>query len=390
MPVLDSIRRRWAREKPLEGIKIGVCLHVTTETANLVLTMKEGGASVFLCASNPLSTQDDVAEALRDMGIPTFARRGEDQESYFDNIRRVIDQGPQYTMDDGADLICTLHEERPEVLEGVVAGTEETTTGVVRLRAMAQGGILRYPVIAVNDALTKHLFDNRYGTGQSSIDGILRATNVLLAGKNLVVAGYGWCGRGIARRAQGMGARVTVVEVDPIKALEAAMDGFEVASMSEAAPCGDIFITATGDVNVIREEHFALMKDGTILANSGHFNVEIDVKALERLASAKHEIRKHVLEYTMPGGQRLLLLGEGRLVNLAAAEGHPAEVMDMSFSNQALTLEWLAREKPVLPPGVCRVPADIDAEVANLKLRSMGFSLETLSPEQMKYLSSWK
>ncbi|HHY38706.1 MAG TPA: adenosylhomocysteinase [Clostridia bacterium] len=390
MPVLDSIKKRWAKEKPLTGIRVGACLHVTTETANLVLAIKEGGGEVFLCASNPLSTQDDVAAALRDLGVPTFAVRGEDRNTYFDNIRKIIDKRPQYTMDDGADLVSTLHCERQDVLEGVIAGTEETTTGVIRLKAMAREGVLRYPIIAVNDAMTKYLFDNRYGTGQSSIDGILRATNCLIAGKDIVVAGYGWCGRGIAKRAQGMGARVTVVEVDAIKALEAAMDGFRVATMAEAAPYGDIFITATGNIHVIRDEHFALMKDGAILANSGHFNVEIDVQALEGSALSKQRIRENVIEYTMADGRRLLLIGEGRLVNLAAAEGHPAEVMDMSFSNQALTLEWLVKSKPSLPCDVCRVPEEIDREVAALKLSSMGFGLEALTEEQQRYLSSWR
>lgn len=390
MPVLNSIRKRWAKEKPLVGMRVGACLHVTTETANLVLAIKEGGGEVFLCASNPLSTQDDVAAALRDLGVPTFAVRGEDRNTYFDNIRKVIDERPQYTMDDGADLVSTLHRERQDVLEGVIAGTEETTTGVIRLKAMAREGVLRYPIVAVNDAMTKYLFDNRYGTGQSSIDGILRATNCLIAGKDLVVAGYGWCGKGIAKRARGMGARVTVVEVDAVKALEAAMDGFRVATMTEAARYGDIFITATGNVHAIRDEHLALMKDGAILANSGHFNVEIDVQALEGSAVSRQRIRENVMEYVMADGRRLLLLGEGRLVNLAAAEGHPAEVMDMSFSNQALTLEWLVRSKPALPRDVCRVPEEIDREVAALKLSSMGFGLEALTEEQKRYLSSWR
>ncbi|MGB9920256.1 MAG: adenosylhomocysteinase [Moorellales bacterium] len=392
MPVLSAIARRWEEEKPLVGLRVGACLHVTTETANLVRTLKAGGAEVALCASNPLSTQDDVAAALNaEYGIPTFAVRGEDQETYYRHIQQVLDMRPQITMDDGADLISTLHRERPELLDGIMAGTEETTTGVIRLRAMAQAGVLRYPVVAVNDALTKHMFDNRYGTGQSAVDGILRATNYLLAGSTFVVVGYGWCGRGVAARARGQGARVVVVEVDPLRALEAVMDGFEVTDMTEAARLGDVFCTTTGNKHVIDRQHFILMKDGAILANAGHFDVEINLPALEALAVARTKIRENVEEYRLSDGRRLYLLAEGRLVNLAAAEGHPAQVMDMSFANQALVVEWLYRggagclERKVYP-----VPPEIDRRVAELKLDRLGIKLERLTPEQEEYLRSWE
>jgi len=391
MPVLRLIRERFEKEKPLEGVRISACLHVTTETANLMLTLKAGGAQLALCASNPLSTQDDVAACLvKEYGIPVFAVRGEDKQTYYEHLHAALDNRPQVTLDDGGDLVSTIHKERQELLEVVVGGTEETTTGVIRFRSMAEQGVLRYPIISVNDANTKHMFDNRYGTGQSTIDGILRATNVLLAGKNFVVAGYGWCGRGVAMRAHGMGANVIVTETDPLKALEAVMDGYRVMPMSEAAKVGDIFVTVTGDINVIREEHFRLMKDGAILANSGHFNVEIEIPALERLAKSKRRIREHVDEYVLEDGRRLYLLGEGRLINLAAAEGHPASVMDMSFANQALCAEYIVKEGRKLEPGVYPVPEHIDREVARLKLQSMGVSIDTLTEEQRKYLSSWE
>ena len=391
MPVLALIRERFAREKPLQGMRISACLHVTTETANLMLTLKAGGASVVLCASNPLSTQDDVAACLvKEYGIPVFAIKGEDKETYYRHVHSALDHRPNITLDDGGDLVSTIHSAREELLEEIIAGTEETTTGVIRFKSMERDGVLRYPVIAVNDASTKYLFDNRYGTGQSTLDGILRATNVLLAGKTFVVGGYGWCGRGLAMRASGMGANVVVTEVDPLKALEAVMDGYRVMTMHEAAKIGDIFVTVTGDINVIREEHFKVMKNGAILANSGHFNVEIDIPALEKIARDKRRIREYVDEYTLEDGRKIYLLGEGRLINLAAAEGHPASVMDMSFANQALCSEYIVREGGKLEPRVYPVPEHIDKEVARLKLESMGVEIDSLTEEQKAYLSSWE
>ncbi len=391
MPVIGLIRQRFARERPLEGVRISACLHITTETANLALCLRDGGAQVALCASNPLSTQDDVAAALvQEYGIPVFAVRGEDNATYYRHIHQALAHGPQITLDDGADLVTTLHKERQELIAGVLGGTEETTTGVIRLRAMAREGALRYPIIAVNEAQTKHLFDNRYGTGQSTIDGITRATNILWAGKTVVVAGYGWCGRGVALRARGLGAKVIVTEVDPVRALEAAMDGYQVMPMAEAAAIGDIFITLTGDVNVIDRPHLEAMKDGAILANSGHFNVEINIPALEEMSEAKRRIRPSVDEYRLPDGRRLYLLGEGRLINLAAAEGHPASVMDMSFANQALSVEYLVRRREKLAPGVYDVPRELDEQVARLKLASMGIRIDELTEEQQRYLSSWE
>ena len=390
MKVLNLIRERFKKEKPLKGIKIAACLHVTSETANLVITLKEGGADIALCASNPLSTQDEVAAALvKYFGIKVFAKRGEDTKTYYEHINKALDINPNITIDDGADLITTVHKERKDLIENIYGGCEETTTGVIRLKNMERKGILKYPIIAVNEAKTKYLFDNRYGTGQSTIDGILRATNILLAGKNFVIAGYGWCGKGLAMRARGMGANVIITEVDPIKALEAVMDGYRVMPMREAAKIGDIFVTVTGNKSVIREEHFKLMKDGAILANSGHFNVEIDVEALERIAESKRKIRENVTEYVV-NGKRLYLLAEGRLVNLAAAEGHPAEVMDMSFSNQALSVEYLVKNRGKLEPKVYVVPEEIDKEVARLKLKSMGIEIDTLTKEQEEYLKSWE
>jgi adenosylhomocysteinase len=391
MPVLRLIRQRFEQQKPLRGIRIAACLHVTTETANLMRTLQAGGAEIALCASNPLSTQDDVAAALvKYDGIAVYAIKGEDKQTYYRHIHQVLDTQPQLTMDDGCDLVSTLHTERREQLDGVVGGTEETTTGVIRLRAMAKEGVLHYPIIAVNDAYTKHLFDNRYGTGQSTIDAILRATNLLLAGRKFVVIGYGWCGRGVATRARGMGAHVIICEVDPLKALEALMDGFEVMPLSQAAAVGDIFVTVTGNLHVLREEHFRAMKSGAIVANSGHFNVEIDIPALERMARAKRTIRPFVEEYTLPDGRRLYLLGEGRLVNLAAAEGHPAAVMDMSFANQALSVEYIVNHQGKLPREVFPVPREIDAQVAQLKLQALGVQIDTLTPEQQAYLESWE
>ncbi len=391
MPVIDFIRRRFQKEKPLAGVRVSACLHVTTETANLALALVDGGAQLALCASNPLSTQDDVAAALvSEHKIPVFAVRGADTETYYRHIQATLAQRPQITLDDGADLVSTVHKERRELLPDVLAGTEETTTGVIRLQAMAQDGALAYPIIAVNEADTKHLFDNRYGTGQSTIDGITRATNVLWAGKTVVVAGYGWCGRGVAMRAHGLGAQVVVAEVKPVRALEAAMDGFRVMPMAEAARLGDIFITVTGDLNVISKHHFEVMKDGAILANSGHFNVELNIAALEEMAEGKRQIRPHVVEYRFKDGRRLFLLAEGRLINLAAAEGHPASVMDMSFANQALCVEYIARRPERLPPAVHPVPTEIDQEVARLKLRSMNINIDELTAEQRKYLESWE
>ena len=391
MRVLALIRERFEKERPLDGVRVAACLHITTETANLLATLKAGGAEVSACASNPLSTQDDVAAALCEQeGVHTYAIRGEDDETYYSHIRSVLDHKPHLTMDDGADLVSILHRERPEQVKGVIGGTEETTTGVIRLRAMAADGALGYPIVAVNDAQTKHLFDNRFGTGQSTIDGIIRATNLLLAGRIVVVCGYGMCGRGVASRARGMGARVVVTEVSPVAALEAAMEGYEVLPLREAARQGEVFVTVTGDTSVVRAEHLELMKDGAVLANSGHFDVEIDKGALKEMATAHRRIRDHVDEYTMPDGRRIHLLADGRLVNLAAAEGHPAAVMDMSFANQALCAEWIVQRAKDLDAAVHTVPPEIDAEVALLKLRSMGIEIDELSAEQEEYLRSWE
>ncbi len=390
MNVLKIIRERFRKEKPLKGIRIAACLHVTSETANLMITLKEAGADISLCASNPLSTQDEVAAALvKNYKIRVYAIKGEDTETYYEHIHKALDIKPNITIDDGADMITIVHKERQELVDEIYGGCEETTTGVIRLKNMERSGVLKYPIIAVNEAKTKYLFDNRYGTGQSTIDGILRATNVLIAGKNFVIAGYGWCGKGLAMRARGMGANVIITEVDPIKALEAAMDGFRVMPMREAAKIGDIFVTVTGNKSVINEEHFKLMKDGAILANSGHFNVEIDVEALERIAKSKRKIRENVIEYTV-NNKRIYLLAEGRLVNLAAAEGHPPEVMDMSFSNQALSVEYLVKKGKELDKRVYVVPEEIDREVARLKLKSMGIEIDTLTKEQEEYLKSWE
>ena len=390
MPVLGLIKDRFAAQRPFEGIRISACLHITTETANLALALKEGGADVVLCASNPLSTQDDAASALVDYGIPTNAIKGEDDATYYRHINTALDHEPQLTVDDGADLVTILHKERPHLIRTVIGGTEETTTGVIRLRSMASAGRLLYPVMAVNDAQTKHLFDNRYGTGQSTVDGITRATNILWAGKKVVVCGYGWCGRGIAMRAKGFGSQVIVTEVEPLRALEAAMDGFQVMSLMEAARVGDVFVTVTGDKSVIASRHFEVMKDGAILANSGHFNVEIDIPALKSMAGGKKRIRPFIDEYTLKDGRRLYLLGEGRLINLAAAEGHPASVMDMSFANQAMSLEYLVKNRGRLEARVYPVPEEIDKEVARLKLEAMGIKIDSLTPEQEKYLGSWE
>jgi len=390
MPVIKLIRQRFAKEKPLKSVRISACLHITTETANLALALKDGGADLVLCASNPLSTQDDVAAALIQYNLPTFAIKGEDNKTYYKHINSALEHKPQLTVDDGADLVSTAHREKTQLLKNIIGGTEETTTGVIRLRNMADERKLRYPIVAVNDAKTKHFFDNRYGTGQSTIDGITRATNVLWAGKNVVICGYGWCGRGIARRAQGMGALVIITEVNPISALEAAMDGYQVMPLLEAARIGDIFITATGDVSVIDKAHFSQMKDGAILANSGHFNVEINIPALGKLAKSKRQMRPFVEEYTLADGRRLFLLGEGRLINLAAAEGHPASVMDMSFANQALCLEYLVKNKGKLQPKVYPVPEEIDNEIGRLKLKAMNINIDSLTKEQKKYLESWE
>jgi adenosylhomocysteinase len=389
MPVLNQICKRFEVEKPLKGLRVGACLHVTKETAVLIKALVAGGAEVALCGSNPLSTQDEVAASLAKMGVNVYAWRGESVDEYYWCINRVIDHKPDITLDDGADLVSTLHSSRVEALKNVKGGTEETTTGVMRLKAMARRGMLKYPIIAVNDAYTKYLFDNRYGTGQSTIDGILRATNMLLAGKKFVVCGYGWCGRGIALRARGMGANVIVTEVNPIRALEAVMDGFQVMSMNEAAIVGDIFVTATGNINVIRKEHMLKMKDGVILANSGHFNVEVNIPSLEEISTSKRTIRPNLEEYTLKDGRRIYLLAEGRLVNLAAAEGHPSEVMDMSFSNQALCVEYLAK-KPRMEPNVYAVPREIDEAVAKLKLKSMNIEIDEMTEEQKKYIESWE
>jgi adenosylhomocysteinase len=391
MPVLRLIRERFELEKPLAGIRVAACLHVTTETANLMRTLKAGGAEIRLCASNPLSTQDDAAAALAvRYGVPTFAIKGEDHETYYRHIHQAIDHSPQLTMDDGADTVGVLHKNRTDLLDGIIGGTEETTTGVIRLRAMAADGVLRYPIMAVNDATTKHFFDNRYGTGQSTIDGIVRATNVLLAGKTMVVGGYGWCSRGIAMRARGMGANVVVTEVDPLRALEAVMDGYRVLSMLEAAKVGDIFVTSTGNKNVIDRQHFEVMKDGALLANSGHFNVEIDIPALQKMAVSVRRPRPFVEQFTLTDGRRISLLGEGRLINLAAAEGHPSAVMDMSFANQALCAEYMVEHATELKKTVYPVPAEIDKKIAALKLEAMGIKIDVLTPEQDKYLTSWE
>ena len=391
MPVLQLLEEQFKQERPLEGVRIAACLHVTTETANLMRVLKAGGAEVALAASNPLSTQDDVAAALVvHFGVPVFAIKGEDNETYYKHIHAVLDTQPHITMDDGADLVSTLHKDRTDLIDNVIGGTEETTTGVIRLRAMAADGVLRYPIIAVNDAMTKHLFDNRYGTGQSTIDGIIRATNILLAGKTFVVAGYGWCSRGIAMRAKGMGADVIVTEVDPLRALEAKMDGFRVMKMIDAAKEGDIFVTATGDIHVIDKHHLEVMKDGAILANSGHFNVEINIPALEEMAEEKRRVRPFLDEYRLRDGRRIYLIGEGRLVNLAAAEGHPSAVMDMSFANQALCVRYINEHHTELERQVYSVPEHIDKRIALLKLRSMGIEIDTLTEEQERYLASWE
>jgi adenosylhomocysteinase len=391
MPVIGLIRRRFATEKPLRDVRVSGCLHITTETANLALALQDGGAQVALCASNPLSTQDDVAASLvAHFGIPVFAIRGEDSNTYYGHIRSALEQQPQVTLDDGADLVATIHKEHRDLIPGLLGGTEETTTGVIRLRSMARDGALAYPIIAVNEADTKHLFDNRYGTGQSTIDGITRATNVLWAGKTVVVCGYGWCGRGVASRAHGLGAHVIVTEVQPVRALEAVMDGFRVMSLVQAAPLGDIFITITGDINVVDRHHLETMKDGAILANSGHFNVELNLQALESMAEGRRQIRPSVEEFRLRDGRRLYLLAEGRLINLAAAEGHPASVMDMSFANQALSTEYLVLQEKRLPVAVHTVPREIDEEVARLKLAAMEITIDTLTEEQERYLASWQ
>ena len=391
MPVLRAIRERFAKEKPLKGVRVSACLHVTTETANLMKTLQAGGADIVLTASNPLSTQDDVAASLVTHDeIPVFAIKGEDNVTYYKHIYAALDHKPQMTMDDGADLVSTMQKERRDLIPGMIGGTEETTTGVVRLRAMAMDGALTFPIIAVNDAMTKHLFDNRYGTGQSTLDGVVRATNILLAGKNFVVAGYGWCGRGLASRARGMGSNVIVTEVDPLPALEAVMDGFRVMPMAEAAKIGDIFVTVTGDLNVIDRQHLEVMKDGAIIANSGHFNVEINIPAMEEMAVSKRLVRPFVEQYEFKDGRLVFLLGEGRLINLAAAEGHPASVMDMSFANQALSAEYMIKNGARLEKKVYGVPDEIDREIARLKLQSMGITVDTLTAEQNKYLNSWE
>ena len=391
MPVLRMIRERFAMEQPLKGVRVSACLHVTTETANLMKTLQAGGADIVLTASNPLSTQDDVAASLVTHDeIPVFAIKGEDNATYYKHIAAALDHKPQMTMDDGADLVSTMQKQRRELIPAMIGGTEETTTGVVRLRAMAMDGALTFPIIAVNDAMTKHLFDNRYGTGQSTLDGVVRATNILLAGRNFVVAGYGWCGRGLAMRARGMGSNVIVTEVDPLPALEAVMDGFRVMPMAEAAKIGDIFVTVTGDLNVIDRQHLEVMKDGAIIANSGHFNVEINIPAMEEMAVSKRLVRPFVEQYEFKNGRLVFLLGEGRLINLAAAEGHPASVMDMSFANQALSAEYMIKNGASLEKKVYGVPDEIDREIARLKLQSMGVQVDTLSAEQVKYLNSWE
>jgi adenosylhomocysteinase len=390
MKVLQSIRKEFIKAQPLKGMRISACLHVTAETANLMITLRDGGAEAVLCASNPLSTQDDVAASLvRDYGIPVFAIKGEDNATYYSHIMSALDHKPHFTMDDGADLVTTALTKRQDTLDGMIGGTEETTTGIVRLRAMAKDGVLRYPIIAVNDADTKHLFDNRYGTGQSTIDGIIRATNFLLAGSKFVVAGYGWCGRGLASRARGQGAEVIVTEINPTRALEAVMEGYRVTSMEEAAKIGDVFCTVTGNKSVLRKEHFELMKDGAIVSNSGHFNVEIDIPALEKLSSSRRTTRNFIEEYSLRDGRKINLLGEGRLINLAAAEGHPASVMDMSFADQALSLDYLVKNHASLEKKVYVVPEELDKKVAKLKLESIGVKIDRLTPEQEEYLASW-
>ncbi|HCX89283.1 MAG TPA: adenosylhomocysteinase [Deltaproteobacteria bacterium] len=390
MPVLNLIQKRFEKEKPLKGIRLGACLHVTTETASLMRTLKAGGAKVSLCASNPLSTQDDAAASLvKDYEIPVYARKGEDNDTYYRHINAVLDMKPMITMDDGADLVSTLHSQRTELIDGIVGGTEETTTGIIRLRSMAEKGVLKFPIVAVNDADTKHFFDNRYGTGQSTIDGIIRATNRLLAGAVFVVCGYGWCGRGVAMRARGMGANVIVTEVDSLRALEAVMDGYRVMPIADAAKIGDIFCTLTGDINVIRTEHFLTMKDGAIVSNSGHFNVELELQGLEKISKNKRRIRDFIDEYTLSSGHRINVLAEGRLINLASAEGHPSSVMDMSFANQALSAEYLTNNNQTLEDRVYRVPIEIDQMIAKLKLLSMGIEIDTLTEEQERYLASW-
>ena len=391
MPVLNLIKKRFEKEKPLKGLRLGACLHVTTETANLMITLKAGGASVAVCASNPLSTQDDVAASLvRDFNIPAFAIKGEDNKTYYKHINSILNSKPHITMDDGADLVSEVHTKRKDLAKNIIGGTEETTTGVIRLRSMAEKGVLMFPVISVNDANTKHFFDNRYGTGQSTIDGIMRATNRMIAGSRFVVCGYGWCGRGVAMRANGMGARVIVTEVNPLKAIEAVMDGYDVMPIAEAAKIGDFFVTLTGDINVIRKEHFPKMKDGAIVANSGHFNVEIDLKGLNHLAKKKRIVREFVEEYTLKDGRKINVLGEGRLINLASAEGHPSSVMDMSFANQSLGAEYLAKNSKNLQRQVYKIPEKIDAEIARLKLKSMEIKIDNLTKEQQHYLSSWE
>jgi adenosylhomocysteinase len=392
MPVLSLIRQRFIKEQPLKGIRVSACLHVTTETANLVMTLKAGGADVVLCASNPLSTQDDVAASLlADEGISVYAIKGEDTETYYKHIHAALDHRPQMTMDDGCDLVSSLHKERQDLIPNVIAGTEETTTGVIRLHSMEREGVLRFPVLAVNDSDTKHLFDNRYGTGQSTVDAIVRATNLLLAGRNFVVLGYGWCGRGVASRARGLGANVIVTEVDPVRAIEAVMDGFRVMPMAEAATIGDIFVSVTGNLHVIDGPHMERMKEGAVIANSGHFNDEINIPALEALATGGHQpVRDFVEEYTLASGRHVYLLADGRLVNLSAAEGHPASVMDMSFANQALGAEYMLQHASELQPKVYTIPGDIDKEIARLKLTAMGIGLDTLTPEQVKYLGAWE
>jgi adenosylhomocysteinase len=390
MPVLNLIRKRFVEEQPLKGVRISACLHVTTETANLAITLRDGGADVVLCASNPLSTQDDAAASLvQHSQIPVFAIKGEDKDTYYSHIASALDHKPQITMDDGADLVTTILSQRKDLVSGVLGGTEETTTGVIRLRSMAKNGVLRYPIIAVNDADTKHLFDNRYGTGQSTVDGVIRATNLLFAGLHVVVCGYGWCGRGVAMRAKGLGALVTITETNPTRAIEAVMDGYLVMPLAEAAKWGDVFITVTGNKSVIRGEHFQVMKDGAVVANSGHFNVELDLPAIEAMSIGKRQTREFVDEYTLPDKRKICVLGEGRLINLVAAEGHPAVVMDMSFANQALCVEYLVKQAQQLAPQVYPVPAAIDQNVARLKLAALGVSIDKLTPEQEEYLGSW-
>ena len=391
MPVLRLIKQRFLKEKPLKGLKIAACLHVTTETGVLAEVLKAGGAEVFICASNPLSTQDDVAASLvKNLKVSVFSIKGEDTKTYYSHIKSALEVKPDITMDDGADLVSTIHQRPAYLHKNIIGGTEETTTGVIRLKALASENKLRYPIIAVNDALTKHLFDNRYGTGQSTIDGIIRATNKLIAGSNFVVAGYGWCGKGVAMRAKGMGAKVIVIEIDPLRALEAVMDGFEVMPIMQASRIGDIFVTVTGDINVIRREHFKAMKDGAIVSNSGHFNVELDIDGLKLLSKSKKVIRDFVEEHTLKDGRRIYLLGEGRLINLAAAEGHPASVMDMSFANQALSAEYMANNYKKLKKQVYSVPEKIDKNIARLKLKSLGVKIDVLTPQQKKYLASWE